>query len=69
MDTAHYLNHLLFKEFPRALVMETFNDDLEVCNPFDCKTKIHQLVMFCFSILNFLPCFLSQLAHIHPFDM
>lgn len=31
------------------------------------KTKINQLAMFCFSILNLPPCLLSQLAHIHPF--
>jgi hypothetical protein len=67
IDTAHYRNHLLFKKFPRALRIQIFNDDLEVFNPLDSKTKIQQLVMFFFSILNLPPYLLSQLAHIHPF--
>lgn len=66
-DTNHYKSHELFKECPRALRIQIFNDDLEVCNSCGSKTKFHQLAMFCFSILNLPPCLMSQLSHINPF--
>ena len=46
IDTKHYKSHKLFKEDPRALRLQLFNDDLEVCNPCGSKTKVHQLAMF-----------------------
>ena len=67
LDAAHYKSHELFKLAPRALRMQVFNDDLEVCNPCGSKTKKHQLAMFCFCILNLPPILMSQLCHIHPF--
>ena len=53
IDTNHYKSHELFKECPRALRIQIFNDDLEVCNSCGSKTKLHQLAMFCFCILIF----------------
>ena len=67
VDTEHFRSHRLFNEFPGAVRIQMFNDDLEVVNPCGSKTKKHQLAMFCFTILNLPPCLLSQLPHIHPF--
>lgn len=50
---------------PQALQLQIYYDDVEVCNPLGSKTKIHEVGVFYFSILNIPPKFNSLLTNIH----
>jgi hypothetical protein len=66
-DSQHFKNHKLFSEDPFALRLQIFFDEVETTNALGSKTKIHELGMFCFSILNLPPSCNSLLSNIHAF--
>lgn len=64
-DGLHFKNHPLFSNDHFAIRIQLFNEDLEVCNPCDSKTKVHQLSMFNFVIFIIPPVLNSLLSNIH----
>ncbi len=66
-DSIHFKKHPLFSVDPFALRLQIFFDEVEITNTLGSKTKIHELAMFCFSILNLPPSLNSLLSNIHAF--
>ncbi|KAJ8018667.1 hypothetical protein HOLleu_43234 [Holothuria leucospilota] len=52
VDSEQFLQHPLFKEYPTALRIQLYYDDVEVTNPLGSKTTIHKLGLFYFSLDN-----------------
>ena len=44
-DGSHFSSHPLFAEDTRALQIQLYYDDIDVCNPIGSKSGIHKLGM------------------------
>ena len=56
-----FKNHPLFTNYPNALQIIGYYDDMEVCNPLGSAAKTHKLGIFLFTISNLPPKFRSSL--------
>lgn len=52
-DGSVYKNHELCNKYPDALLLQLYEDDVEVVNPLGSHVKVHKLLNMYYSILNF----------------
>lgn len=64
-DGQQYSQLGIFKEYPHAIRLQLFYDDVEVCNPIGSKAGIHKLGMFYYSIQNLPKHLNSAMQNIH----
>ena len=64
-DGSFYKNHPLFRQYPDALQVLLYYDDVELCNPLGSKIKKHKLALFYFVICNIKPLYRSRLEAIN----
>jgi len=46
-DGQHFANHPVFSEDPKALQIQLYYDEMDVCNPIGSKSSIHKLGKAC----------------------
>lgn len=63
-DSQEFKSHSLFRQYPKALRILLYSDDIELVNPIGAKTGIHKLTMFYFKILNFPPYFNAKVENV-----
>lgn len=64
-DTSNFKNNLFFLEFPNAIRIDLYYDDIEIVNPLGSKKGLNKLGVFYFKIQNFPPMFNSCLQNIY----
>ena len=49
-----------FKQYPNALVLTLYHDEVELCNPLDSKAGKHKMDMYYFTLTNIPPQYRSK---------